>query len=304
MNKPRKFFAIGLLLIVAMLGLYGCGGSEPTPTPLPPTATPIPPTDTPMPPTPTVMAESGTSGGTGGLSGPAADLLNKSQTAMKSITSFHYTMMVESSAGGQTFTGEGDFVMPDKARITMSDTTGMVGKIEMIIIGNDTYMKQPGSEQYMSLGAVGGGLGSVAGLGNPSQSSSLAQFADSASIVGDENVDGLDTTHVTFTYDVDKAMQAAAQQAGSAGSAAATAAATPTNTKAKGDVWIDKSTNYIHKMVFVSKSNMPNPQANPVATGDSTITIIYSKYNEPVSPAIEKPANVVTLPGNVGTPVP
>src|SRR5436853_312071 len=124
MNKLRNFVMIGLLAAVAVPGLYGCGGSEPTATPLPPTATTAPPTDTPAPPaaapdTPTTMAagssatgSGGTTGGaTGALTGPAADLLTKSQASMKSVKSFHYTMNIEASGGGQKFNGEGDFIM-------------------------------------------------------------------------------------------------------------------------------------------------------------------------------------------------
>lgn len=308
MSKLRNIIVIGLLAAVTVLGLYGCGGSEPTATPLVvPTDTVALPTETPMQAPATsaapeaTTANSGTTdtgGATGTLTGPAADLLNKSQAAMKTVKSFHYTMDVETSGGGQAFKGEGDFVMPDNVRISMSDTMGTIGKIDMVMIGSDTYMKQPGSDQYISLGAVGGANG-LPGLNNPAQTASIAQFADSASIVGDEKVDGVDTTHVTFTYDVDKAMKAAEQQA----SNAVGTAPTPTKMKAKGDIWIDKSTNYIHKMVFVTKSTVPVPQGSP-ATGDSTITLVYSKFNEPVTPPIEKPANVTTMPGNVGTPVP
>lgn len=311
MNKLRNFVVIGLLAAVAVPGLYGCGASDPTPTAIPATETTAPPTDTPMAviaatatsaPAPTeATGGSGSTGTTGGgagtLTGPAADLLTKSQTSMKTVKSFHYTMEVGSSAGGQSFKGEGDFEMPDKVRITMSDTTGTVGNIQMIMVGNDTYMKQPGSDQYMSLGGLGGQNG-LTGFSNPAQTASIAQFADSASIVGDEKVDGIATTHVTFTYDVDKAMKSAEQQTGSA------VASTPTNMKAKGDMWIDKSTNYIHKMVFVTNATGPMPQTGSSGASESTITLTYSKYNEPINPPIEKPANVVTLPGAAGTAVP
>lgn len=318
MNKVRNFFTIGLLLVVAVFGLYGCGGSDPTATPPPPTAAP---TDTVAPATPTSEAATATvastgTGDTGGamggaLSGPVGDLLNKSQAAMKKVTSFHFTMDVQAdAAGSQTFKGEGDYMAPDKVRFTMSglmapgapgitDTVGSsMPDIEMVMVGSETYMKQPGSEQYMSLGALGGASG-LAGFTNPAETSSITQFADSAEIVGDEKVDGVDTTHITFTYDADKAMMDTAQQMGTP-----LAATTPTGVKSKGDIWIEKSTSYIHKMTIVSKAPASGMQANPVASGDSTVTIVYSKHNEPVSPPIEKPTNIVTIPGNVGTPVP
>jgi hypothetical protein len=246
-----------------------------------------------------------TTGGIGStgtsLTGPAADLLNKSQQAMKDLTTFHYVMEITSEQEGMSLTGEGDFEKPDKVRISMKGITGTVGTIEMIIVGSDTYMKQPGSEQYMSLGSAGTGLLNLGRLSNPGETAEITQFADSADIVGDETLDGTAVTHVTFTYDVDKAMQAAGQQAGTG----ATALQTPTGTKSKADAWIAKDTNYIRKMAFITETPNASMQAQPIAgTSQSTVSITYSKFNEPVSPPIEKPTNVITLPSNLGTPVP
>src|SRR6058998_3756302 len=80
MNKTRNIVTGVLLLIASMLGVYGCGGAEPTPTPIPPTATPAPPSPTPVPPTPTVPLAAATPGSQGAVkTGPAFDLLNKAQ---------------------------------------------------------------------------------------------------------------------------------------------------------------------------------------------------------------------------------
>jgi outer membrane lipoprotein-sorting protein len=258
-------------------------------------------------PTPVTASSdnTGNTNSTGTLTGPAADLLNKTQQAMKDIKTFHYTMQIE-SGGTVSLTGEGDFETPDKARITMKNIPGTAGTVEMVIFGKDTYMKQAGSEQYMSLGDTGSGLMGLGGLSNPSQTSSITQFADSADIVGDENVDGLEATHITFTYDPNKAMQASTAMTGAV--ATAIAMATPTSMKSKADAWVDKSTGYIHKIKFVTQTTNPSPQANPVGgtptTTESTITLTYSKFNEPINPPIEKPTNVITLPNEMGTPVP
>jgi hypothetical protein len=221
---------------------------------------------------------------------------------MKGVNSFHYMMEIASTDGSVNLTAEGDVEKPDKVRISMKGITGTVGTTDMLIIGNDTYVKQPGSEQYISLGAAGTGLMNLGSLSNPGEAASVAQFADSADIVGDENVDGLATTHVTFTYDVDKAMKATEQQTGGT---IGNVAATPTGMKAKGDAWIVKDTSYIHKMKFVTAAPDAGMQAKPLpGTTESTVTVTYSKFNEPVTPPIERPTNVITLPSNVGTPVP
>src|SRR5205823_5183008 len=137
MNKLRNVVVGLLLLAVTVPGLYGCGGTEATPTPIPPTDTVAPPTDTPAPPPPTTAPSSATTpsssstggGATGGLTGPAADLLTKSQAAMKGVTSLHYTLTTAATGGSQGFNGEGDYAAPDKARITISETTGTVGQV-------------------------------------------------------------------------------------------------------------------------------------------------------------------------------
>ena len=214
---------------------------------------------------------------------------------MKSLKSFHFVLNMETAGRGLAYQGEGDFVLPGTSRIALNGTTG---KIEMIVIDNNVYMKQPGSEQYMALPASGAGLGNIAGATNPSETSSLLQLADTATVVGDEKVDNVDTSHISFTYNVDKAAQMAA------GSAAATVVPTTGGKMATGDLWIDKGNNYIHKMKFVTPPAVASPQANPVASGDTTLTFTYSKYNEPVSPPIEKPTNVITLPATMGTQVP
>ena len=145
----------------------------------------------------------------------------------------------------------------------------------------------------------------LAGMGNfgdPAALQSFAQIADSAEIAGDEKIDGADSTHITFTYDLDKAMQAASANAQSA-------VPTPEKPlgKAKGEAWIEKGTNYIRRFKFVTQTESSDPSAKPGATApvESTITITYSKFNEPISPPIEKPTNVTTMPGQLGeTPTP
>jgi outer membrane lipoprotein-sorting protein len=201
-------------------------------------------------------------GDTGVLTGPVADLFRRSGDAMKGVTSYHVTMLTE--AAGQTITAEGDVMPPDRTRMTMD--LGPVGKSEIIVIGDTSYVKAPGQDAYVS-------TTSAAAQTNTDATAALA-FATSADIVGDETVDGVETTHARFTYDAAKQMESQGL-------------ATPTTDLGliDAEIWVAKDTGYVHK--FVTKTSQP------VA---STTTLTFSKFNEPVSPPIEKPANVTEMP--------
>lgn len=290
MNRMRNVVACALLVLITMVGLYACGGDQPTPTPAPPTETPVPPTDTPAPPTATTASTSGQTGGVaaGGIAtGPAIDLMDKASQTMKTVKSMHIKMVVMSGTE-QSLVGEGDVEPPDKVRLTMD--MGSLGSSEIVLVGQDTYMKLGTTESYTQLPASMNPLAGMGSIGDPGALQSFAQVADSADIVGDEKIDGIDTTHITFSYDLDKAMQAA--------SSMGVAAPTPAQSqgKAKGEAWIEKDTNFIHQIKFVTAA-AASATAGAPATGESTVTITYSKFNEPVSPPIEKPANVTTMPG-------
>ncbi len=84
--------------------------------------------------------------------------------------------------------------------------------------------------------------------------------------MGQETINGVNTTHINYAASADDA-------SGAAGSA-------------ETDIWIDESTGYIHQIKVVSESGGVS----------STSTITYSKFDEPVSPPIEVPTNVMTMP--------
>jgi hypothetical protein len=278
-------------LLLAIFALSACG-EVPTPAP---TATSVPPTETPAPPptatieAPAAAAATPTTGPSGGnVSGDALSLLKKSQQAMLAVKSYHVTMTTE--AAGVTASGEGDVEPPDKVRITMD--LGSIGKSEVIFIGGDTYIKQPGVDQYMHIAGTGNPLGGSPGMTNPQQLTGLADLATSASIVGTESLEGVQTTHVTFTYDANKALQGATGASG--------APTPPANIgQTTGDIWIEDSTSYVRQLKITTE---PNPKSASPVNRTSIVTVKYSKFNEPVSPPIEKPTNIIPGPGNVSGP--
>jgi hypothetical protein len=219
------------------------------------------------------------------VSGDALDLIRKSQEAMRALGSYHFSMISQAAAGAP-IKADGDAEPPDKIRLVMD--LGTQGSAEMIIIGNDSYLKQPGTEQFMLLSGLGNPFGGNQSLSNPQQLSSFAEFADSASIVGPEGLNGVNTTHVTFTYDASKAAEQAAKASGAPTPAAAVG-------KATGDMWIEQSTSYVRQMKITTTTQ--GPSASPVNSTVS-VTVTYSAFNQPVNPPIAKPENVITLPGN------
>src|SRR4051794_36246003 len=148
----RKFkHTVSLLTLVAVfaLGLYGCGGDNPTATSVAPTATTAveaptattaameAPTATTAMTTGEATATTATTSSTGG-GGSATDLLKQSGEAMKGVKSYHIVLKTE--AAGVSSSGEGDFIVPDKARLAMS--TG-AGNVNVIIVDNTTYTQIP-----------------------------------------------------------------------------------------------------------------------------------------------------------------
>ena len=261
LQKARTGILTVLVGMLGVLGLAGCGGDNPTATPVAPTAT----TSSGITTDATATTSSGTmeeaTATTGGISnssgGEALDLLTSSGKAMQGVKTYHMSMKVETAAGTSNI--EADVEVPDKYRMNVE--AGGVSS-EVIIIGNTTYTKIPGTDQY----AETPGDASTMTQANPSE---IANVAQNATIVGDETLNGVDTTHVRYSVNVDD-----------------TTGTTGASGKTEADVWIEKSTGFIHQYKIVS-------EAGGVS---STTTITYSKHNETISPPIEKPANIMTLP--------
>jgi len=283
MLKVRTGMLTTLLVGLGVLGLAGCGGDTPTATPVAvPTATTATTMEEPTATTGTVMEEptateaameeptateameepTATTGTSGSGDSTANALLAKSESAMKALKTYHVSMNIESSAGGAT--AEVDVSRPDSYRMVL-DSSGV--STEVIIIGNSSYVKVPGGDQYIETPADASMLSALS-------TTSVADLAQDTEVVGKETINGVETTHVTFMYD--------------ANAAASMVGATPTTDMgmSKSDLWIDESTGYI----IQSKST------SEVAGASSTSTLTYSKFDETIDPPIEKPTNIMTMP--------
>jgi outer membrane lipoprotein-sorting protein len=269
-QKARTGILTLLVAGLGVLGLAGCGGETPTATPVAPTATTS--TETTTDPTATLSTETTTdptattstettdeatpTAGSDSNSGgnEATDKLMKAGAAMDGLTSYHMT--IDSEAGGVASKLEVDIEKPDKYRIV---TEAQGTSTEILVIGDKSYTKAPGLDQYIE-GPADRSLLEATNTGD------ITASTQGATVVGQETINGVNTTHIHYSASADDA-------SGATGTA-------------ETDIWIDESTGYIHKIEVAAESGGVS----------STSTITYSKFDEPVSPPIEVPENVMTMP--------
>jgi outer membrane lipoprotein-sorting protein len=280
LKQKARSAALTLALVgLGAMGLAGCGGDSATATPVAPTATAT--TARTANPTATIatttdatattaMAEEPTKGTGTGNASDALALLKDSAAAMKNVKTFHIKLAVDS--GGATNNIEGDMQLPDMMRLS-AVAGGQT--IQIIVIGTSSYTQVPGAGDSYIEGPFDPSL-----LTTTTGSTAIGDFAQSATVVGDETVDGASTTHVKFSYDADKAAQAAQAALGTP------TTATSNLGMADAEMWIEKGTNYTRQFKVTSTT----------AGATSTTTVNYSKLNEIIDPPIEKPANVTTMP--------
>jgi outer membrane lipoprotein-sorting protein len=302
MIAAKRVLIISFFVALTAIGLYGCGGETPTPTPVSPTETPIPPTATPEPPTATAApreADTPTpqqTTGTGYVSTDAIAITDRAQKTMAGLESYHFTMTTDAGLG-INIGYEGDFQKPDKIR--MQTNPGTQAATEMVIIGKETYFKQPGIDSFLALGENSETASSIGELAAPEIALSLIDLANSAVMEGNENLNGAHTVRVSFTYGLNKAQEALARQSGTPFTP------TPGLGTATGLMWIEKGTDYTRQVRIVTAGRATG---QPWAAKESAVTITYSKFNEAVNPPVEKPSNVIELPGGLptgfGTPTP
>src|SRR5205823_5816641 len=132
--KQTKAMVLTLVIMVlALFGLYACGGETPTATPVPPTATAVPPTATTAPATPTTAAAAPTdtavtaavatattssTSGNGGNNASADDIaaIQAALASAKDLTSYHFIAQAPATdVITQPVNLEGDYVAPNTA---------------------------------------------------------------------------------------------------------------------------------------------------------------------------------------------
>jgi outer membrane lipoprotein-sorting protein len=307
LKQKARSAALTLALVgLGAMGLAGCGGTSATATSVAPTATVMAvqatattaraaqatattaraaqataTTAMTTEATATSAVESAPTTSTNtGNSDDALTLLKDSAAAMKAVKTFHIKLSVD--AGGTSQNIEGDMALPDKMRLSLS-AVAMSQTIQIIVVDGHAYTQIPGAgDSYMETPFD-------ASMMKSTDTSVLGDYAQSATVVGDETIDGADTTHVKFSYDADKAAAAVLQAMGTP-----TTTATSNLGMADAEMWIEKGTNYIRQF----KISTSAAGTTSVTTGN------YSKLNETIDPPIVKPANVTTAPNTPTVAVP
>lgn len=194
---------------------------------------------------------SNVNGGNGNPSSTALQLVNSARRTMMGVQSYHFETKND-PAQSATATFSGDYAQPDRYRFTTNFSPK--SKADMLKIGQDVYIREGDNSPYRLIP----GANPVGGFDplQPLLSNSLT--LDTAFIKDDEQVDGRKASHIFYTYD---ASQLTGIDSG----------------QVKEEMWIDKQNNYILEIKSASEKDVP------------ALWTFYSKFDEPVSPPIEKP---------------
>ena len=190
----------------------------------------------------------------------AITLLNIAATAIKEVQSYHFEYHYQYK--NVTSSSFGDFTAPDRLRvtkITRLTSDAPLQETNVVEVGPECYIQKSGSDVYVI--SIQPNLDGCVAPHEEIEKQLLA--VKSAEIVGNEIIDGIDTTHIHFIYDSAKSM---GLETGSYGESGA-------------DVWIDRQTGFIHQQITYGGANL-NLAIAPVT---------YSKINETIQPPIEKP---------------
>jgi hypothetical protein len=210
-NLPSRLLVAAMLVVLAVV-TAACGGTPtatpvpptatpvpptatpvpPTATPVPPTVTPVPPTATPVPPTATRVPPTATSApAAGGVSSADRELVLSAFGALMKAQSFGAKMTVEGQNEAIPFAG--DIILEVSQVPTRSLYLKVGDQLELIVIGQDAYLKQGATPWLKSplppeqLQQLQEGLDFSSSI----QPEDLAKMQ--LSKVGSEKVEGVDT---------------------------------------------------------------------------------------------------------------
>jgi len=309
MPKYRKLFATVVVAGATLLALYGCGSKQeetrsayvdPTAAasigmPIRGSAIPSATATNPITAAPTAANPTGTG---------AVDLYRQAISAMGGVSTYHLVTDMQLSANPPTYTRyEGDVQQPDRGHFKGTAGESMN---EFTIIGNDYYLKEywePGYGHYsVPSTSPGANLNGIGGF-NTSMFSSYIHPLMEARIVGDEMLDGVATTHISFSYPT-FLTNMAVEILGDKGRKLILApddrdrvsdyrsAALERFTR---DFWIEKSSGYIHK---VKTESILSRKSDKAVLGKLERIVTYSAYsafNKAVASPIAKPSNVTEM---------
>lgn len=243
---------------------------------------------------PLALAACGSAGGSKSSGPKLSPAAYVAQAAKKSATapSEHVKMQAVTSVQGQEvdISGEGDFDnTTHQGAMTAHATVGGINlQIDEILDGTTIYMKSPLFAATMPAGKAWLKLdlekfGKSKGIDfsalmtqDPNQTFAQLQASGQVTVVGDETIGNVPTTHYQGHVDVSKLPQGANIQA---------------LTKAKYgpfNVWIGKDDGYVHQMALTYSYVTP-----AVGRQTATITTTYSDFGKTVTVNVPPDSEVV-----------
>ena len=257
-----------------------------------------------------------------------AQVLQKSQRAMKQLKSVHLTLtstslvQVNASTQGSSSstpqglttmaTGSGDEQMPDHLALHLTTHVGTTGQsiaLAEIVLGNKIYIQNTKGQWYvLDKSKLVGTPGTSTSGNDASTVTTLLDLSQKATLTdhGIVTLNGQKLRHLTITFGKD----ALPQLLGASGQ---TSTQTQQSTQqllksvqafqAHVDFWVDESTSYVHRMdekiTLKLNSSTLGAAGTPTTTGtpgsNSTTTtdtqIDLSKFNQPMS--ITAPNNAI-----------
>ena len=172
---------------------------------------------------------------------------------------------------------EGDYVEPDKLQMSM--VVEMNGErmpgIEVIMIGDAIYVKDPETGQWMSeeeveeyqdySGVEEFALGSI----------EYMKAFEATGVLGEEDINGIPCYHVKGIVRSENMVEAAQEFV------------PPDSEAMEAELWIGKDDFLVHQMVIGIEMEEAAEEGMPVPGGSFTLTYQFSRHNEPVD--IEAP---------------
>jgi outer membrane lipoprotein-sorting protein len=269
MTKLKGVAAVLLLplSVLALLAFYGCDFNAATPTPVGPKP----------------------------ITGDVNAVINAAHQGMLDLKSFHFT--VEGATNGTpNLTIEGDLERPNKIRSSYLQPGQQKG--ELVVFDKDTYLRQPTATVFVKTEGGYDPPDVVGTLLGPQALTYYALLGSDQKLVSEEQLDGVETVHLTFNFNpnlVDSRAAILANQptpvpvSGSEGNF-------------QGHMWVEKGTNYVRRIQWLPPAA---GEGTPSAGGQRTVTVNYSKFNEPVNPPIVPPDSFITkTPSPVPQPTP
>ncbi len=260
MKQTKAIVLTFVIMVLALFGLYACGGDTSTPTPVPPTVTVAPPTATTAPATPTTAAVvvptdttvstaagTATTSSTSGNSGDNA-LIQQAVSGVNSLTSYHFILDIAASDYvTQPVHAEGDYVAPNTTYVK-----GTIGSqpFEEVVIGDHLFQKDASgnwAETQKSTSNAASGLfdpQSIASSGNPLGGiDSMFTSVNTYSNQGTDTVNGTSVNKYGFNLDISEMLKASGQDPSSLG-----VDLSSLGSLGGGTLYIDPQTKYFHKL--------------------------------------------------------